>query len=111
MEQDLHSQKITILSRLVKESSLTLEECLLLLKQEEVAQPVDLQPFTPGTTTPWTTFPKVPNYGTHIRGGNGTFPSTIMYSNPITTTTSDTLNLTGSLTTSTINTKLEDANL
>lgn len=104
MEQDLHSQKITILSRLVKESSLTLEECLLLLK-EEVSQPIDLQQFNPGTTTPWVTLPKVPPYGTIItRSGT----SSVMYN---TTTTNDTLNLTGSLTTSAINTKLEDANL
>jgi hypothetical protein len=31
----LHAQKVTILSRLIKESSLTLEEALLLLKEEE----------------------------------------------------------------------------
>lgn len=34
----LHAQKVTILSRLIKESSLTLEEALLLLKEEEVKQ-------------------------------------------------------------------------
>jgi hypothetical protein len=32
---DLHAQKVTVLSRLIKESSLTLEEALLLLKEEE----------------------------------------------------------------------------
>jgi|LauGreDrversion4_2_1035121.scaffolds.fasta_scaffold382603_2 hypothetical protein len=32
---ELHAQKVTILSRLIKESSLTLEEALLLLKEEE----------------------------------------------------------------------------
>lgn len=31
----LHAQKVAILSRLVKESSLTLEEALLLLQEEE----------------------------------------------------------------------------
>jgi hypothetical protein len=35
METPLHAQKVAILSRLVKESSLTLEEALLLLKPEE----------------------------------------------------------------------------
>ena len=35
METPLHAQKVAILSRLVKESDLTLEEALLLLKQEE----------------------------------------------------------------------------
>jgi hypothetical protein len=48
----LHAQKVTILSRLIKESSLTLEEALLLLKEEEVEQEAPV--FTPGTTTPYT---------------------------------------------------------
>lgn len=43
----LHAQKVTILSRLIKESSLTLEEALLLLKEEEEVE-------QPTTTTPWT---------------------------------------------------------
>ena len=47
----LHAQKVTILSRLIKESSLTLEEALLLLKEEEVEEK---SVFTPSTTTPWT---------------------------------------------------------
>lgn len=33
--KDLHAQKVTILSRLIKESSLTFEEALLILKDEE----------------------------------------------------------------------------
>lgn len=37
-EQTLHQQKVTILSRLIKETSLTLEEALLLLKEEEPTQ-------------------------------------------------------------------------
>jgi hypothetical protein len=36
--KDLHAQKVTILSRLIKESSLTLEEALTLLKEEEPEQ-------------------------------------------------------------------------
>lgn len=51
----LHTQKVAILSRLVKESSLTLEEALLLLK-EDVQESVQksVQPtWTPGTTTPY----------------------------------------------------------
>ena len=36
--QELHAQKVTILSRLIKENSLTLEEALLLLKEEEPKQ-------------------------------------------------------------------------
>ena len=35
---DLHTQKVTILSRLIKESSLTLEEALIVLKDEEPKQ-------------------------------------------------------------------------
>ena len=36
--QELHAQKVTILSRLIKENYLTLEEALLLLKEEEPKQ-------------------------------------------------------------------------
>lgn len=35
----LYAQKVVILSRLIKESSLTLEEALLLLKTDEVVEP------------------------------------------------------------------------
>lgn len=64
MENNLHTQKVAILSRLIKESSLTLEEALLLLKEEDVQESV--QPtWTPGTTTPYTQ----PYFG-----GSGTFP-------------------------------------
>ena len=52
----LYSQKVTILGRLIKESSLTLEEALVLLKEEEVTAPAQTtpSPWIPGTTTPWT---------------------------------------------------------
>jgi hypothetical protein len=44
----LHAQKMAILGRLIKESSLTLEETLLLLKEEQ--QPIVIQqPASPGT--------------------------------------------------------------
>jgi hypothetical protein len=70
--QELHTQKVTILSRLIKESSLTLEEALLLLKEEEtieedvVQEPMPKYTSQPGTwgnigtgtTTPYTvTYP------------------------------------------------------
>ncbi len=42
--ETLHVQKVTILSRLIKETSLTLEEALLLLKEE------DKEPATIGTS-------------------------------------------------------------
>ena len=55
MENSLHAQKVAILSRLVKESSLTLEEALLLLKEEDVqeSEQTPVQPaWNPGTTSP-----------------------------------------------------------
>ena len=38
MENSLYQEKVGILSRLIKESSLTLEEALLLLKEEEIQE-------------------------------------------------------------------------
>jgi hypothetical protein len=35
LDKELHAEKVTILSRLIKESSLTLEEALLLLREGE----------------------------------------------------------------------------
>jgi hypothetical protein len=61
----LHTQKVTILSRLVKESSLTLEEALLLLQEEEVEDqtPVSVTPaWVGGTVSPY------------IQPYNGTLP-------------------------------------
>jgi len=49
----LHSQKVAILSRLIKESSLTLEEAILLLKEEESLGIKPLLPINiPGTAAP-----------------------------------------------------------
>jgi hypothetical protein len=108
METPLHSQKLAILSRLIKESSLTLEEALLLLKDEETEvvdnQPFKIQPYTPGTTTPWT-IPINNPYGTILSSGSGTVnPSGIMF-----TTSNNTLG--SSFTASLTNTNTEDANL
>lgn len=66
--QELHTQKVTILSRLVKESSLTLEEALLLLKEEEAI--VESKPeFVPQTgTSTWTTNPYTVSYPTFLSG-------------------------------------------
>ena len=87
-EMPLHAQKVAILSRLIKESSLTLEEALLILKEEEVESTVSS---TPGwSTTPWT----VPITNPYV--GSGTI-STIN-GNPITFTSSST-SLTGSAST------------
>lgn len=54
--KELHHKKVAILSRLIKESSLTLEEALLLLKTEDVHETVQnpVQPAWFGTTTPYT---------------------------------------------------------
>lgn len=55
----LHTQKVAILSRLMKETSLTLEEALLLLQEDEQPAPVFQPSYIPGTSTPWTN----PYYG------------------------------------------------
>ena len=50
--KELHTEKVKILSRLVKESSLTFEEALLLLKEEEKEeQPVSIGTSGYGTLT------------------------------------------------------------
>jgi hypothetical protein len=57
--QELHAQKVTILSRLIKESSLTLEEALLLLKDEQEEAIINQAP--PMTSTgSWSTY--APSY-------------------------------------------------
>jgi hypothetical protein len=48
--QELHAQKVTILSRLIKENYLSLEEALLLLKDEEPKQ-ASVQFLTSGSGT------------------------------------------------------------
>ena len=56
MDNILHKQKVEILSRLIKESSLTLEEALILLKENE--QVIDIQPFkSQPLTNPYTQNP------------------------------------------------------
>jgi len=50
----LYAQKVTILSRLIKESSLTLEEALVLLKEEETEVVTPPTTFIPGTSDFWT---------------------------------------------------------
>jgi hypothetical protein len=94
----LHTQKVAILSRLIKETSLTLEEALLLLKEEEVEEtPVTVAPsWTPGTASPWIqpytgsgTFPLVGTVTTSgsltLSNGNST-TSTAYHNNPSTPT-------------------------
>ena len=76
--QELHAQKVTILSRLIKESSLTLEEALLLLKDEQEEAIINQAP--PMTSTgSWSTY--APSYIT----GTTTMPlgATISFTNTI----------------------------
>jgi hypothetical protein len=83
MENTLHTQKVAILSRLVKESSLTLEEALLLLKEEEIEEtPTQVSPsWIPGTSTPYIQ----PYFGSGISpligGSTGTYTVTTNASN------------------------------
>jgi hypothetical protein len=94
----LHTQKVAILSRLIKESSLTLEEALLLLKEEEVEKtPVQVSPsWISGTSTPYTQ----PYFGSGILPLTGSSTGTV------------TLNTNGSNTTTTfsLNTPTADLN-
>jgi hypothetical protein len=65
--EDLHVKKVAILSRLIKESSLTLEEALLLLKEEEVVE--EPKQYVPQTSTgTWTTNPYTVTYPTFLSG-------------------------------------------
>ena len=66
--QELHVQKMAILSRLIKESSLTLEEALLLLKEEEPKQ-ASVQFVSSGSTA------YIPPLGTWSSTGIPTFLS------------------------------------
>lgn len=66
MENTIHAKKVAILSRLIKESSLTLEEALVLLEEEQAPvsipwqQPINTPSF-PSTNPYWIT---TPNTGT-----------------------------------------------
>ena len=65
----LHQEKIQILSRLIKESTLTLEEALVLLQEEkEQPAPVSTPGFMPGITT----ISPQPYFGTGIIPLSGT---------------------------------------
>jgi hypothetical protein len=89
---DLHAQKVTVLSRLIKESSLTLEEALLLLKKEDaIEKDVVQEPkYVPQTgTSTWRTNPYTVNYPTY---SNGTMPltgSNVTFTNTIADSSAD----------------------
>jgi hypothetical protein len=68
--ESLHVQKVAILSRLVKETSLTLEEALLLLKEEEKEE----QPVSVGTSGYGTITTSYPPLGTWSTGTTYSVP-------------------------------------
>ena len=79
----LHTQKVTILSRLVKESSLTLEEALLLLQEEEPEETSVTPSWIPGTVSPYIQ----PYTGTFPLTSSGTGTITVNTNGACTTTT------------------------
>ncbi len=81
--KDLHAQKVTILSRLIKESSLTFEEALLILKEEEPKQP-SVQFLNSSTGTAY-----VPPLGSWSTTGMPTFLSMSGGTSSITNTIAD----------------------
>ena len=87
--ETLHVQKVTILSRLIKETSLTLEEALLLLKEEEKEE----QPVSIGTSGYGTlTVGSYPPLGTWSTGTSTTYvvpPSFVSMSGSTITNTAD----------------------
>jgi len=100
-EKALYTQKVEILSRLIKESSLTLEEALLLLKEEEPeASFITTSPQTsPGTIgiNPWWGGTTTPSYGTITIPHTGNMPI-------VTTASSDsTFSINGTTSTSVLN--------
>jgi hypothetical protein len=87
--KELHTEKVKILSRLVKESSLTFEEALLLLKEEEKEE----QPVSIGTSGYGTlTVGSYPPLGTWSTGTSTTYvvpPSFVSMSGSTITNTAD----------------------
>ena len=85
----LHAQKLAILSRLIKADQLTLEEALLLLKDEDDVPAITPQPWQvpsyPGTGSPYwygpsTTLPTIISNSsptTTVLNGGTAFPSTL----------------------------------
>jgi len=81
--QELYVQKMAILSRLIKESSLTLEEALTLLKEEEPEQ-TSVQFYNSSTGTAY-----IPPLGTWSTTGIPTFLSMSGSISSITNTSAD----------------------
>jgi len=59
MNSEIHKRKIALLSRLLEEKAVTLEDCLLLLNEEEQIQPLDPNRlYGPTQLRPMTPWPK-----------------------------------------------------
>lgn len=91
MENTLHTQKVAILSRLIKESTLTLEEALLLLKEKEVVEPAPVKVSHQPSAPLWGGHTGSPSFVISSDGnvGIGTSTTTTIHSmdyNPSTTT-------------------------
>ena len=90
VNKELHTQKVTILSRLIKESSLTLEEALLLLREEEEEEAIINQTPPMTSTGSWLTY--VPSYiTTGTTTGTTTMPlgASISFTNTIADSSAD----------------------
>ena len=85
MDTTLHAQKLAILSRLIKESSLTLEEALVLLKEEESPIPITNIPFQQ-PAPPITPIPASPNDYWYGIPGNGVWITSTSTQSSSTTT-------------------------
>lgn len=83
----LHQEKIQILSRLIKESTLTLEEALVLLQEEEKESSVISTPSFRMGTTQWSQ----PYFGSGTIPLSGTV-NTISFPTGTTSTTATTFN-------------------
>jgi hypothetical protein len=101
MENSLYQDKVAILSRLIKDSSLTLEEALLLLKEEDLEEEKEEEEavaespvkYYPGWNNP---IINTPNPYTNI--GSGTTPVIYTYDSTGTCTTVSNPNLGTSVT-------------
>lgn len=86
MKTPLHAQKVAILSRLIKESSLTSEEALLLLKPEEEEETYVPQQTIEGSVfVPYTS-------GTNITSATNLYWTTTTTSGSISVTNNSTSN-------------------
>lgn len=97
MKTETHQKKIQILGRLIKESSLTLEEALLLLEHEEEEQ-APAPTYVGGSATPYPGYMGSPYFNTQPLTGTITIPNNTMQfstTGVISSTTFNTTNTAG----------------